>query len=143
MSADQAGAENDLIALRKEGERMAAEVAKATQMLVLDARKAEKDLEYTYLEADARRRLTLLAEEAKATETRMRALQPSLVEAMVALAQTGQLEAVAEHLAPLAIVRGESLAGTLDQLFRGTPLEGMVHNLESLSKVKKLPTGQS
>lgn len=57
---------------------------------------------------------------------------------MTAMAQTGQLEAIAEHLAPLSIVQGESLSGTFTKLLRGTPLEGMLNNMEKLS-IGKLP----
>jgi major vault protein len=127
---------NSLELLRQENARQAAEIEAKTKALYLETAKAQKDLDQTYAEKEAARKITLLVEEAKAQTTRMQAVNPALVEALVALAQTGQFEAIAEHLAPLSIVRGESLSGTLQSMFAGTPLEGMINNIENLSKVK-------
>jgi major vault protein len=129
-------AENNYTLKRNEGEKEAAEIAKITKALYLDIDKATKDLAATYAQQELDRKVTLLVEEAKASTERMKAVQPGLVEALVGMAQEGMFEKIAEHLAPLSIVRGESLSGTLTQLFSGTPLEGMVSNIANLSKVK-------
>ena len=137
---EDAKAESEILLLYETRKQDAAVISTATQALYLEAKVAEAAHAAQVADADLKRKIALLVEEAKASETRMKAVQPALVEAIVALAQTGQLDAIAEHLAPLSIVRGESLAGTVQQLFHGTPLEGMVSNIEGLSKVKKLVT---
>jgi major vault protein len=129
--------ENAIKELRKMGEKNAAEIATATAALYLETKVADRDADEKYAITELDRKIKLLVEEASASETRMKAVQPSLVEALVALATVGQFEKIAEHLAPLSIVRGESLAGTLDQMFKGTVIEGMVENVKSLSKIKK------
>ena len=74
---------------------------------------------------------------AEAQKTRMEAVTPTLVEAIVGAAQSGQFQSMAEHLAPLALVTGQSLAGTMDTIFKGTALEGLVKNLQGLSPIGK------
>ena len=120
----------------EEGKKAAAQIAQATKALYLATTKAEDEHRQTQEDLDAEREIKQIEAEAAATKERMGAISPALVEAIVALAQTGQLEAIGEHLAPLSIVQGQSLAGTLQTMFAGTPLEGMVSNLDKLSKVK-------
>ncbi len=128
--------ENTATLERNKGEQAAAEIAKVTKALYLSIEKESKDLAQTYAQQELDRKVTLLVKEAETSAERMKAVQPGLVEALVGMAQEGMFEKIAEHLAPLSIVRGESLSGTLAQLFNGTPLEGMVANIANLSKVK-------
>jgi major vault protein len=121
---------------RNEGDKTAAEIAKTTKSLYLDIRIAEDAHAQEIAEQVLVREVKKLTEEANAAKTRTENIPTALVEALVALAQSGQFQAIAEHLAPLSIVRGESLSGTLEQMFKGTPLEGMVNNIGNLSKVK-------
>jgi major vault protein len=121
---------------RNEGDQTAAEIAKITKALYLDIKVAEDAHTQEIAEQVVAREIKKLTEEANAAKTRTENIPPALVEALVALAQSGQFQAIAEHLAPLSIVRGESLSGTLEQMFKGTPLEGMVNNIANLSKVK-------
>jgi major vault protein len=127
--------ENTLTLKRNEGEQAAAEIAKVTKALYLETEKASKDLASLYEQQKLDREIKLLVEEALAQEKCMGAVQPALIESIIALAQSGQFEALGE-LAPLSIVQGQSIAGTFQQLFAGTPLEGMVSNISNLSKVK-------
>lgn len=120
----------------EEGKKAAALIAQATKALYLATTKAEDAHRQEQEDLDAAREIKVTEAEAAATKERMGAISPALVEAIVSLAQTGQLEAIGEHLAPLSIVQGQSLAGTLQTMFAGTPLEGMVNNLDKLSKVK-------
>jgi major vault protein len=131
-----ADAEIRLNVTRKKGELGVADIVKSTKALYLQSEKAASDLKEIYLESALAREVTLEVERAAAQKTRMEAVNPTLTEALVALAQEGMFEKIAEHLAPLSIVRGESLAGTFEQLFKGTPLEGMINNVVGLSKVK-------
>jgi major vault protein len=132
----QIEAENAASVLRKKGEQDAAEIAKITQALYLETTKAADEHKQAVAQQELDRKISLLVEEAKASDVRMKSVQPALVEALVGMAQEGMFEKIAEHLAPLSIVRGESLSGTLTQMFAGTPLEGMVSNIANLSKVK-------
>jgi major vault protein len=121
---------------RNRGEQAAAEIAKVTKALYLDVQKADDEHKQAIAEQVVAREIKKLMEEANAAKIRTENIPTALVEALVALAQSGQFQAIAEHLAPLSIVRGESLSGTLQQMFKGTPLEGMVDNISNLSKVK-------
>jgi major vault protein len=120
--------------LRVEGERTAQEVLSQTVALRLADHKADRDLAEQYALGELQRRTTELAAEAEAAVKRLGAVQPGLVEALTAVAQAGTLESLAEHLAPLSLVRDQSLAGTLEQVFAGTPLAGMLENLRRLGK---------
>lgn len=136
LAAVEAEAEEEMARVTAEKSRQ--ELIAATQAIILATQIAQDEHQQELSEANLDRQVKLLVEEAKAGETRMKAVQPALIEALVAMAQAGSFQKMAEHLAPLSIVRGESLSGTLHQLFSGTPLEGMVNNLANLSKVKTL-----
>ena len=114
-----------------------AELEQAINEIVLSTERDRKDLEQAYKDRDAERAMKLEAASATAHKARMEAIGPKLIEALTAIAQTGQLESIAEHLAPLSIVRNESLGGTLQQLVKGTALEGMLENVNALSITKK------
>lgn len=95
----------------------------------------ERELIRKFADLDTDRSIRTEAAFAEAQKVRMEAIGPRLVEALTAMAMTGQLEKIAEHLAPLAIVQGTSLAGTLNHLMAGTPLEGMLRNFEGLNRL--------
>lgn len=122
--------------------------------LELEAAKAKKDVARVDSEAEAIRReskhldeveaqfkaeamlkdwLQRTEAEAKAVVEKGGVISAELTAALTALSQTGTLQSLAKHLAPLAIVQGKSLAGTLETLVAGTPLAGMLHNVNSLS----------
>lgn len=128
--------QNKVAVMKVQGEQNTAEIVKTTKALYLESEKAGKDLIQSYLEMEAVREIKVETESAHAQKIKMGAVSPGLVEAITGLANVGMFEKIAEHLAPLSIVRGESLAGTLTQIFAGTPLEGMVDNIASLSKIK-------
>lgn len=113
----------------------ASESAK-TRTIVLKDEKKERDQSDEFEREALARRIEELVAEAHADETRAHAIQPALVSALSAMAMTGTLEQIAKHLAPLSIVRGESLSGTLNTMLKGTPMENMLENL------KELGTGQ-
>ena len=98
----------------------AAQAKEAAEKFMLAIEKARRDLDDAYATAATDRSIRTEKELAEAHKVRMEAVAPALVEAMVGMAQTGQLSAIAEHLAPLAIVRGESISGTFEQLLKGT-----------------------
>lgn len=130
--------QGEIESARKANERAAAELDAAVQKILQAIDQDREQMEQRFKDQDAERTIKLEDAMAAAHKVRMDAIGPKLVEAMTAMAQTGQLEAIAEHLAPLSIVQGESLSGTFTKLLRGTPLEGMLNNMEKLS-IGKLP----
>jgi hypothetical protein len=129
-------AETQAALAKADRDRQTAEIAQKTKAFYLAISQAERQQAEDFAQKESDRKIALLIEDAKAQTERMKAVNPALVEALVALAQAGQFEKIAQHLAPLSIVRGESLAGTMEQMFAGTALEGMVNNLQNMSKVK-------
>lgn len=119
--------------MAKVNEKSIAELEASINELVLASEKDRRDLEQAYKDQDASRVMRLEAANAEAHKLRMEAIGPKLVEALTAMAQTGQLKSIAEHLAPLSIVQNQSLSGTLNQLVKGTALEGMLDNVSALS----------
>lgn len=105
--------------------------SKVRTLTLADEKKRLEQEEHFQREALARR-VEELAALAQADETRARAVQPALIGALQAMAMTGTLQQVAEHLAPLSIVKNESLGGTLNNMLKGTPMEGLLENLSEL-----------
>lgn len=86
-----------------------------------------------FAELETDRQIRLEDALADAQKVRMSAVSEKFVEALTAMVQTGQLKSIAEHLAPLSIVQGQSLAGNFKQLLSGTPLKDMLKNIEGMS----------
>lgn len=99
-----------------------------------DAAEADKSLEAKFAEAELERKLRTLMVEASTSETRMKSIQPGLVEALVASANAGILEKVTPQLAALAFVNGNDLETTVGTLLKGTAAEGILDNLKGLGK---------
>lgn len=118
---------------RKEADKAAAEFDAIVSEIVLKTQAEKQMLSQKFAELETDRQIRLEDALADAQKVRMDAVSGKLVEALTAMAQTGQLQSIAEHLAPLSIVKGQSLAGTFNQLLSGTPLEGMLRNIEGLS----------
>lgn len=144
---NKAKAENELDVLKvagqvskskKENEKAVADLEAAISEVVLDIEKSKRELARTYDDFDTERDINLERALADAQKVKMEAIGPKIIEALTAMAQTGQLESIAKHLAPLSIVEGNSLAGTLHNLMAGTPLEGMLKNVEGLGITKRI-----
>lgn len=118
---------------RQESEKASTELKVIISEIQLGLEKDKRELAQKFADADADRQLRIESGIAEAQKVRMEAIGPKIVEALTAMAQTGQIQSIAEHLAPLSIVQGQSLAGTFTQLLSGTPLEGMLKNIEGLS----------
>lgn len=115
-----------------QSEMTAAETKKSVAALLLDIDRAKRDLEALYADATSERNIKEQTAIAEAIRIKMAGIAPSLVESLQALSLTGQFQAMAE-LAPLSIVEGKSLAGTMDTLFKGTPLEGLLNNMKRVA----------
>lgn len=109
-----------------------AEAERAVAALLLEIDRSKRDLDALYAEATSERTIREQTAIAEAIRVKVSAIAPTLVESLQALSLTGQFQAMAE-LAPLSIVEGKSLAGTMDTLFKGTPLEGLLNNMKRVS----------
>ncbi|KKK76346.1 hypothetical protein LCGC14_2864590, partial [marine sediment metagenome] len=117
---------------REEGLLITEQEASKRRALLLGDDKKRQDQEEKFARAELVRIIEKLVAEATADETRMKAVQPALIGALQSMAMTGTLEQMAEHLAPLSIVRGESLSGTLSTMLKGTPMEKLLENIEKV-----------
>ena len=79
-----------------------------------------------------KREIDRIVASATADETRAKAVTPGLIEALASIARTGAFENVARYLAPLSVVRGESVDDTLKTLLSGTGFEKIVDNMGDL-----------
>lgn len=104
----------------------------------LAERQAQLESEAHFAHLALEQRLRERDAQARHLTEQMAAVQPALVEALTAIAATGTLQSLAEHLAPLSLVRDQSLAATLEQMFRGTPLAGLLDNLRQLGQGRLL-----
>lgn len=119
--------------LRDETGRLASEEeASKVRSLVLEGDKNKLNQKEEFDRKALARRIEELVAEAQADEIRAKAVQPALVQALQALAMSGTLKQMAEHLAPLSIIRNESLSGTLNSMLKGTPMENLLDNIEKL-----------
>ena len=119
--------------LRDETGKLEAETeASKVRALVLEDDKKKLDQKEEFDKQALARRIEALVAEAQADETRAKAVQPALVQALQALAMSGTLKQMAEHLAPLSIIRNESLSGTLKSMLKGTPMENLLDNIDKL-----------
>lgn len=125
--------EGELAQARKSNEKAAAELDQAVAELRRAIEEQDLTLGQKIKDQEAERVIKTEQAMAEAQKVRMEAVQAKLVEALTAMAQTGQLQAIAQHLAPLSIVQGQSLSGTLNKLLSGTPLEGMLNNVSKLT----------
>lgn len=93
--------------------------------------KAKNEERIRVLQEELNIQLSKVEKEAEAEVAKANAVTPQLVEALTALGQQMMMAGAAEHLAPLSIVRDQSLAGVLAQFFEGTPMVEAVHKLVS------------
>ena len=124
---------NEFAVTRKKGEQEAAKIEIATKTLYLSHEQAEIEMKSEAANEELERKIKLLAEEAASSKTRMEAVQPALVEALLGAANAGILERVTPHLAALAFVNGQDLEQVLATVLKGTGAEGILSNLKSLT----------
>ncbi len=88
----------------------------------LARRKAAQDLELAIAQGKLDQRLRELSAEVSAVADKARAVSPDLIAALQAFGDRALAEKMAESMAPLAILGGESVSEVLGRLLRGTPL---------------------
>lgn len=116
----------------EEASKTKAEVTALIEDIERVTEKADADLKEIYVITAANRAIELLEKTAATDVALAKAIQPQLIEAITALAQTGLMEKISGDLAPLAIVQGESVAGVLNKLLKGTPLEKVLDNVQNM-----------
>ncbi|MGB1012681.1 MAG: hypothetical protein ACPG4T_01000, partial [Nannocystaceae bacterium] len=88
----------------------------------LARKKATHDLENELAQRELKARLEELAAEVQAVVNKAGAVSPDLIAALQAFGDRALAEKMAESMAPLAILGGESVSEVLARLLRGTPL---------------------
>ena len=126
------------IAAKRRAEKQAQTQAESDMQEILDAIAAAK-LERIKAEDAARLETEkALAEIEKAKETAyaetvakiMESVSPDLIASMTSKANVDLMKSVTANMSPIAIANGESVADTTNKLLRGTPIEGILQNLE-------------
>ena len=126
------------IAAKRRAEKQAQTQAESDMQEILDAIAAAK-LERVKAEDTARLETEkALAEIEKAKETAyaetvakiMESVSPDLIASMTSKANVDLMKSVTANMSPIAIANGESVADTTNKLLRGTPIEGILQNLE-------------
>lgn len=87
--------------------------------------RASTDAELDAARARLDQRLLLLRAEVEAVVQKAEAIHPDFIAALQAFGDKALAERMAESMAPLAILGGKSVAEVLNQLLRGTRLEGL------------------
>ena len=126
------------IAAKRRAEKQAQTQAESDMQEILDTIATAK-LERIKAEDTARLETEkALAEIEKAKETAyaetvakiMESVSPDLIASMTSKANVDLMKSVTANMSPIAIANGESVADTTNKLLRGTPIEGILQNLE-------------
>ncbi len=104
----------------------------------LSRRKATADLELDVAQRRLDQRLRELAAEVSALAGKAGAVSPELIAALQSFSDRALTERVAESMAPLAILGGESVADVLAKLLAGTPLANALSKRDDAG-AKQLP----
>ena len=115
-------AELDSRKRRLEGERADQDGLDAVHDAKLARQKRSSELELETADKQLNQRLRELEAEVKAVADKAEAVSPELIAALQAFGDRALAEKMAESMAPLAILGGESVAGVLARLLEGTRL---------------------
>lgn len=105
----------------------------------LARRKATADLNLDVSQRELELKLRELSAEVQALAGKAGAVSPELVSALQAFSDRALAERVAESMAPLAILGGESVADVLSRLLAGTPLAEVLSKKGANGAPKQLP----
>ncbi len=118
----KAGAEAEARGRRREAELADQAALGALHRADLERRKSDHELAIEVEGRQLEQRLRQLGADVQATVDKARAVSPDLVAAMQAFGDRALAERMAQSMAPLAILGGESVADVLARLLQGTPL---------------------
>lgn len=99
--------------------------------------KKEKEQKLELSEKEMNQRIQELKAESDAITKKMEAITPNLIAALQAIGDKDLIARVAESMAPLALLEGNSVADALNKLTRGTTVEALVGQLMN-GKAKEL-----
>lgn len=122
LSLTEARAEAESRKERQAGQLAEQEGLGAIHAADLGRRRATSDLELDVAQRKLDQRLRELAAEVSALAGKAGAVSPELVAALQSFSDRALAERMAESMAPLAILGGESVADVLGRLLAGTPL---------------------
>ena len=105
------------------------EVMSAIQAAELGRTRAASEQELAVEQARLEQRLAELRAEVTAVTSKAGAVSPDLIAALQAFSDQAMVERVAESMAPLAILGGDSVADVLSRLLKGTTLEHVLRRL--------------
>ncbi|MDP3278918.1 MAG: hypothetical protein Q8Q09_27245 [Deltaproteobacteria bacterium] len=119
--------------------RQSAEVAlqsllDAVSSAVIERDRAKANLVDEIAGKDVARKSQLLEAEVRATTEKARALSPDLIAALQAFGDRALAEKMAESMAPMAILGGESVVDVLRKLLDGSPV---AHVLEAVARKRE------
>ncbi len=122
VSLDEASAEAKIASERRGAELALQELISAIQKADIDRRRAVADLDLDVTGRALDHKIKELAAEVQAVAGKAEAISPDLIAALQAFSDRALAERMAESMAPLAILGGESVADVLGRLLQGTPL---------------------
>lgn len=138
-----AGNDFEIAETRAKNEEIVATVRNRVVTLTTEAQRIAWQLSSEEANTLATREIERMVAESKADVDRIQAISPQLTQALASLASTGSLALVAKHLGNLAIVKGLSLGGVVEQVFGGTQFEGLMKNLDKLGTGSLIEQGKS
>jgi major vault protein len=126
-------------------QRLAAQLAdqqalEGVHQAELQRRRSASELDLTITDAQLAQRLKELEAEVQAVVQKAQAVSPDLVAALQAFGDRALAERMAESMAPLAILGGESVAEVLARLLRGTKVAEVLSSPAFASPPIDLPT---
>jgi len=107
------------------------ETISAIQQAELSRKRAAADVDHTNEARRLEQRLTWINAEVQAVVSKAGAVSPDLIAALQSFSDQAMVEKVAESMAPLAILGGDSVADVLSKLLKGTKLDGVVRAIEA------------
>lgn len=116
----------------KTGEQESVKIFLQTQNLNRESLRQDQEMEEFFASAEGVRKLAEMKADAEAAETRLKAIQPGMVEAMVAVSNSTILEKVVPHMGALAMSNNSDLETTMNLMLKGTGAENILENLKKM-----------
>jgi len=118
------------------------ELTKTISELELQREKAAGDQGIYFNEKNVALRAKELESEIRAITEKAKAITPDLISALQSFSDKEVLQKVAESMAPLAILGGESVADVFSKMLKGTKLEGVFLNIGNETAKQIIPRKQ-
>ncbi len=122
LSVAEVGAAATVRREQQAAQREEQSALEAIHQAELARRRATSDVDLAIARAQMEQRVAMLQAEVRAVVEKAGAVSPDLIAALQAFSDRALAERVAESMAPLAIMGGESVADVLSRLLKGTAL---------------------